>query len=73
MHNVIQLEDGRRKFMCPQDGTWAVITEAQFRGADEMACPHPACGWKGTVNLAAEAAAAQAAKVKDAPTTADHF
>jgi predicted RNA-binding Zn-ribbon protein involved in translation (DUF1610 family) len=73
MHKTIKLDDGTRKFMCPNDGTWAAITEEQFRGEAEMACPHPACGWKGTLNLAGEESAARAAQLKDAPTTKDHF
>jgi hypothetical protein len=72
LKNLITADDGRRKFMCPKDGTWAFITEAQYQGQAPMTCPHPACGWTGTENLAAQEAEARAAATP-APTTADHF
>lgn len=72
MHKFQKFEDGSVKFMCPNCNTWALVSLEQFRGEAEMACPHPACDWHGTVNLAAEEAAARARDAAAKP-QADHF
>lgn len=69
---LIMTEDGRRKAMCPNDGTWGFISEAQYRGEAECVCPHPACGHKWTHSYANDAA--EAAKAADAKAgLPDHF
>lgn len=69
---IITTDDGRRKAMCPQDGTWAFISEAQYRGEAGCVCPHPACAHTWTHSYANDAAeAAKAAEAKAG--LPDHF
>lgn len=64
-HKVISLDDGQYKAMCPNDGTWGLISEEQYQGKAECTCTHPKCGHKWTHNYEQEAAPAKAAPEPD--------
>ncbi len=76
-HKVItetDVESGNttHRFCCPKDNTWAVITEDQYNGVDEMKCPHPECNWQGKVNLR-EIEAKRATVRESSVKKPDHF
>lgn len=71
-HKIIQTEDGRFRAMCPNDGTWGFLSDAQYEGKAECVCPHPECGHRWTHDYAADAAEASA-KAAPADNPADHF